>query len=176
MKDVADLFWEIIRDMEIESFIDVGTGPNGVVGMHNLEGKNIRRKYAIDIYRIKPLPPEWQTVIMDGRNMPDKFPAKSIDIIQACDFIEHLTKADGIKWLKDCETIARKAVLIFTPLGWVRSSGFDVQPDNIYMQHHCAWTYEEFEEMGYMTARNDPENIWRVSNIVAWKVLEGKYA
>ena len=39
MKDVADVFWEVCKNMEIESFIDVGTGITGIVGMHYWEKK-----------------------------------------------------------------------------------------------------------------------------------------
>ena len=52
MKDVADLLWDVIRDMEIKSIIDVGTGVNGVVGLHYLELKNIQINGLI---RVNPL-------------------------------------------------------------------------------------------------------------------------
>ena len=176
MKDVADIFWEVIKDMEITSFMDIGTGANGVVGMHNLEikeriNKKKIKKYAIDIYIIKPLPKDWECIIMDARDISKKFGRKSIDVIQACDFIEHLEKKKGIKWLQDCEQIARKAILIFTPIGFVDSPATHLYPDNIYQKHKCGWTCEEFEELGFKTGQNDSENIWKDTNIIAWKVL-----
>lgn len=172
MKDVCDIFWEVVKDMEIESFIDVGTGLTGVVGLHYWQRKNIKRKYAIDIYKIRDLPPDWTPIIMDARRMGERFPPKSIDVIQACDFIEHLTKEDGLKWLRDCELIARKAILIFTPIGFVPSPSAELHPENPYEKHLSGWTYEEFEQLGFQTAKNNPENMWRDMAIVAWKVLE----
>lgn len=176
MKDVADIFWEIIKDMNIVSFVDIGTGTNGVVGMHNIEikersNKKKIKKYALDIYSIKSLPSDWECIMMDARYISNMFGDKSIDIIQACDFIEHLDKKDGIKWLQDCEKIVRKAILIFTPIGFVSSPAADLQPDNIYQRHQSGWTYEEFEKLGFKTSKNDPDNMWRNTNIVAWKLL-----
>jgi hypothetical protein len=176
MKDVADIFLEVIEDMDIASFIDVGTGTNGVVGMHNLEAKERKdkkkiKKYSIDIYNIKPLPQDWECIIMDARDILKRFGNKSIDIIQACDFIEHLEKKEGVKWLQDCEKVARKAILIFTPIGLVDSPSANTQPDNIYQKHKCGWTYEEFEKLDFKSAKDDTENIWRQSNIISWKLL-----
>lgn len=175
-KDVADIFWDVIKSMDIESYIDIGTGTNGVVGMHNIDRKekenNIKiRKYAIDIYSIKPLPKDWSCLIMDARDILKRFGEKSIDIIQACDFVEHLGKEEGMKWLQDCEKVARKAILIFTPIGFVDSPAANSQPDNIYQKHRSGWSYEEFEKLGFRIGKYHIENMWRNSNIVAWKVL-----
>ena len=136
------------------------------------EKKNIKRKYAIDIFDIKPLPPSWKPIIIDARYMDFRFPEKSIDVIQACDFIEHLTKEDGLEWLKNAERIARKAILIFTPIGLVHSPAADFHPENPYEKHLSEWTYEEFEKLGFQTAKDDPQNIWRKTHIIAWKLLE----
>jgi hypothetical protein len=181
-KDVADMFWDVIGKMDIESFIDVGTGPNGVVGMYELEQKEreqkqrqgekgIIRKFAIDIYNIKPLPPDWTTIIMDGKDILKRFGEKSIDVIQGCDFIEHITKEEGIRWIFDCEKIARKAILIFTPIGEVHNPAIDLYPNNPWQNHQCGWKYEEFEKLGFETGKDDMHNMWRNSNIIAWKVL-----
>ncbi len=175
MKDVADLLWEVIRDMDIESVIDVGTGVNGVVGLHYLERKNIKRKYAIDIYSIKPLPSGWIPIIMDGRDILERFGEKSVDIITAYDFIEHLNKEDGIQWLKDAEKTARKLIFLFTPIskdGEIPASpSAGLRPENIYEKHLAGWTYEDFENLGFKTGKNDPENMWKDTNIIAWKLL-----
>jgi hypothetical protein len=175
MKDVADLLWGVIEHMEIESIIDVGTGVNGVVGLHYLEKKNIKRKYAIDVYSIKPLPTDWIPIIMDGRDILKKFGEKSVDIITAYDFIEHLNKEDGINWLKDVEKIARKLIFLFTPIsenGEIPlSPSAGLRPENIYENHKSGWTYKEFEKLGFKTGKNDSENMWKNTNIIAWKIL-----
>ncbi len=175
MKDVADLLWDVIRDMEIESIIDVGTGVNGVVGLHYLEKKNINRKYAIDIYSIKPLPTDWIPVIMDARCLLTRFGERSVDIITAYDFIEHLSKEDGIKWLNAAEKIAKKLIFLFTPIsknGEIPlSPSAGLRPENVYENHQSGWTYEEFEQLGFETGKNDMENMWKDTNIIAWKLL-----
>jgi hypothetical protein len=174
-KDVDNLLWDVIKDIEVESIIDVGTGTNGVVGLHYIEKKNIKRKYAIDIYYIKPLPSDWTCIIMDGRDMYKKFGDKSFDIITAYDFIEHLNKEDGIKWLRDAEKIARKLIFLFTPIsknGEIPPSpSANLRPENIYEEHQSGWTYEEFEKLGFKTGKNDPQNMWKDTNIISWKIL-----
>ena len=166
MRDVCDIFWDVVKDMEIESLLDVGTGMTGVVGLHLWETKGIKRKYALDIHKIRDMPPDWILLIMDARQMSEKFQPKSLDVIQACDFIEHLSKEDGLKWLKDCEKIARKAILIFTPIGFKPNIlDEELYPDNPHQKHLSGWTQEEFEDLGFKTTR------WGDTHLIAWKVL-----
>jgi hypothetical protein len=170
MKDVADLFWDAVRPLHAESIVDVGTGRNGVVGLHNWD-KFLGRKIAVDIHAIKDLPAGWESLIMDARGLLSRLGPKSVDIVQACDFIEHLPKEESCRILSDFETMARKAVLLFTPIGFTHSPAEDSEPDNPYQRHLCGWTYDELEALGYITGRGDSENVWRDTAIVAWKVL-----
>jgi len=170
VRDVADSFWEVVRDLGVESIVDVGTGRNGVVGFHYWD-KLPGRKIAVDIHAIKALPAEWEPMIVDARRLIERLGPKSVDVVQACDFVEHLTKDDSRRMLADFEAVARKAVLLFTPIGFVHSPAEDSESDNPYQRHLCGWTYEELEALGYATGRGDPENMWRDTAIVAWKVL-----
>lgn len=170
MKDVADIFWEVVHDLDAESIVDVGTGRNGVVGFHHWNQFS-GRKIAVDIHAIKELPASWEPVISDARELLTRLGPKSVDIVQACDFIEHLIKDDARRILTDFEAIAKKAVLLFTPIGFVHSPAEDSESDNPYQRHLCGWAYDELEELGYTTSRLDPENMWRETAIVAWKIL-----
>ena len=50
------------------------------------------------------------------------FAQNSVDSIFLIDVIEHLDKEDGIEVLKECERVARKQIVIFTPLGFMPQS------------------------------------------------------
>lgn len=169
MLDVADLFWQAAEPLSPQSILDVGTGLAGVVGMHHwdrLPGK----KMAIDIHAIRDLPRSWKTKIMDARQILD-LGERSFDVVQSCDFIEHLTKEDGLQWLRDAERVAAKAVLLFTPIGLVPSPAADLEPDNPHQRHLSGWSYDDLEALGYQTGRDVADNMWRSTAIVAWKVL-----
>lgn len=170
--DVADLFWLVCEGLSPDSVIDVGTGRNGVVGLQywdRLPG----RKVAVDIHAIKALPEGWEPVLLDARDLLEKFGPKSFDVVQACDFIEHLPLEDDI--LTILEQLARKAVLIFTPLAEQDeippSPAVETEPDNPYQRHLSGYRYEDLEARGYTTGRQIEENAWRDVAIVAWKTL-----
>jgi len=169
MLDVADLFWRAAASLSPRSILDVGTGLTGVVGMHHWD-RLPGPKMAIDIHAIRSLPKSWKTKIMDGRRILD-LGERSFDVVQACDFIEHLNKEDGLQWLRDADRVAAKAVLLFTPIGLVPSPAADLHPDNPYQRHLSGWTYAELEALGYQTGRTVEGNMWRDTAIVAWKVI-----
>src|ERR1700726_3348796 len=130
--DWADLFWRVAEPLAPRSILDVGTGLAGIVGMHHWDRLS-GRKLAIDIHAIRDLPQSWETKIMDACRILD-LGVRSFDVVQACDFVEHLTKEDGFQWLRDVEIVAKKAVLLFTPIGMVPSPAADLEPDNPHQQ------------------------------------------
>jgi hypothetical protein len=166
-KEPSDVFWnEIIGEASVNGFLDVGTGLTGVVGLHYVERRVKGRKVAIDIFKVRDLPQGWETFIVDARKMYAFFEQKSFDVVQACDFIEHLTKDDGIRWLQDAEKVARRYVLIFTPSGLVDSPSSILHPENPYEKHLSGWTKQEFLDLGYNCLE------WN-GYIIAWKELGG---
>src|SRR5690606_12372244 len=62
---------------------------------------------------------------LDIRQLGERVPARSYDAVVALDLIEHLTKDEGLKLLKDMETIARKKVILFTPNGFLPQEPYD---------------------------------------------------
>lgn len=167
-KEPSDVFWnEIVKEPFVNGFLDVGTGVTGVVGLHHVEKRVRGRKAAIDIFKVRDMPAGWEVHILDARKMLDFFGEKSFDVVQACDFIEHLAKEDGYKWLEDAEKVARKYVLIFTPKGFVPNPpGEKLYPDNPYQKHLSGWTPEEFEAVDFKTT------MWGDKYIIAWKALQ----
>lgn len=85
-----------------------------------------------------------QYVRADVRFLP--FRKKSFDIILALHIIEHLSRNNGLKLIKDMERIARKQVIISTPNGPCTTCEFDQNP--LYI-HKSYWLPEDFEHLGY---------------------------
>jgi len=74
---------------------------------------------------------------------------KSIDTIFLLDLIEHCTKEDGLELLRNALRVARKQVVIYTPLGFMPHH-YSEAPDwggiehNILQNHLSGWQPEEF--------------------------------
>ena len=80
------------------------------------------------------------------------FSDKSVDTIFALDVIEHFEKEAGLRFLKEAERVARKQIVIFTPLGmyeqdydesdltdrWGMQGGY-------WQSHRSGWTPEDFD-------------------------------
>lgn len=77
---------------------------------------------------------------------------KSIDTIFAIDVIEHLEKAEGIRFLKESERIAKSQIAIFTPWG-LYPQFYDSENDidrwgmdgGYWQSHRSGWEPKDFE-------------------------------
>lgn len=85
--------------------------------------------------------------------VPDELkilPDRSVDTVAAMDVIEHLGKEQGVHLLREAERLARRQILIFTPLGFLpqepAASGIDAWGlGNAELQRHrSGWTPEDF--------------------------------
>lgn len=91
-----------------------------------------------------------KTDALDGlKNFDDD----SVDSVFMFDLIEHLTKEDGLDLIKEADRVARKQIVIFTPLGFSPMfyqnkddkdawglDGIDVQ------EHKSGWTPDDFDK------------------------------
>jgi len=78
-------------------------------------------------------------------------PSNSVDTVFALDFIEHLTKGEGFEFLAQAERVARRQVVLFTPLGYFpQSYEEDHETDRwgmhggYWQTHRSGWTPEDF--------------------------------
>ncbi len=88
------------------------------------------------------------------------FEPNSFDAVIALDFIEHLTKEEGYKLIKNMEKWARKKIIIFTPNGYVHQNVYDV---NLFQAHKSGWHVDEFQGLGF-----------RIFGMNGWKKLRGR--
>ncbi len=77
-------------------------------------------------------------------------PEKSVDTIFLLDIVEHLDKKTGKKLLKKTEALAKKQIVLFTPLGFMPQ----VHPDGKdawglgggdWQEHKSGWKPEDFD-------------------------------
>jgi SAM-dependent methyltransferase len=74
------------------------------------------------------------------------FSENQFDCAVALDVVEHLTKEDGLRLLKNMERIARKKILLFTPNGFLPQDNLD---DNPLQVHRSGWTAKEMKLLGF---------------------------
>jgi len=83
-------------------------------------------------------------VLCDVNYLP--FRDKTFDVVICLEVIEHLNKNDSINLILRLETIARKQVILSTPVGWCHQHESD---SNKYMSHKSAFELKEFKKIGY---------------------------
>jgi len=100
--------------------------------------------------------------VMECKDIENEFQENSFDCVCALDFIEHLSKEDGLKLIDSMERIARKKVIIFTPNGFLPQGVYDNNP---FQPHLSGWGVKEMKNMGY-----------RVIGMGGLKFLKGEIA
>jgi hypothetical protein len=109
-------------------------------------------KEYIDFYTNKVIKGEADPKIylnMSWQDSLDYFPDKSVDVITIIDVIEHLPKDEGMMLLLKTQEKCKKAIVIFTPLGFMPQC----HPDGIdawglkggeYQEHKSGWLPSDF--------------------------------
>ena len=141
-----------VIDKSAQDILDVGCGQGYPIRLirivmkpKKIVGVDLFEKYIKEAKKAK-IHDEY--VISDIRKM--KFPAKSFDIVLASHVIEHLPPKDAIKFIKDLERIAKKQVIIATPIGEM----YHPAVDNNHLQLHLSHFYpKDFKKLGYKTVK-----------------------
>lgn len=86
----------------------------------------------------------------DIRKIEDIIMPKSFDVVMALDVVEHLEKHEAIKLIQSMENIARKAVIIETPEGFIPQN-IDIHGygGDTYQTHRSGWEVQEFTDVGF---------------------------
>ena len=130
-------------------------------------GLSLRSKYipaqirvGVDIHEeyFKHIESDVPYVVLkyDIRKLEEIFMPKSFDIVIALDVVEHIEKGQSLDMIRQLEAIARKAVIIETPEGYVPQN-IDIQGHggDEWQTHRSGWSVEDFEAMGYKTVVRD---------------------
>ncbi|MCA9379041.1 methyltransferase domain-containing protein [Candidatus Dojkabacteria bacterium] len=147
-----------------ESLLDIGCGGNSPAA------KAARQlKYSMGVDGFGPAvdgsrqaKTHTENKQMNILNVAREFKPKSFDCVVALDLIEHQTKEEGEKLLRDMESIAKKKVVIFTPNGFVHQGEYD---GNDFQIHKSGWTAAEMRARGF-----------RVYGLNGLRYLRGEYA
>lgn len=115
--------------------------------------------YAPALEGAKRLGTHTEFVLANATELDKHFTPGQFDCCIALDLIEHLTKADGLKLIRDMEMVASKKILLFTPNGFLpqQSHHGDLQ------EHLSGWTAEEMRQLGF-----------RVIGMHGWKGFRGE--
>lgn len=145
-----------------QSLLDVGCGSNSPV--RRLTGV-IPKRTGVDAFGPALEASLAAGIHTDGRQVDVlaiglHFDARSYDCVLASDVIEHLDKEDGLKLIDAMERIARRKVLIFTPVGFLPQAPYENNP---WQAHRSGWTPEEMAARGY-----------RVLGVNGWKGFFGE--
>jgi len=140
------LIW-IKLDKSSRTILDVGCGKGDAMDFLNRHGKF--EAVGIDIFR--PYLEEAKSkgcfqdlVCGDVRWLP--FKDNSFDVVICMEVLEHLEKADGYKLLNELERVARRQILLTTPVGKHELHPFDGNP---YQEHKYIWKVEDLKKLGY---------------------------
>ncbi len=92
----------------------------------------------------------------DVRKLNEIFKPNSFDLVIALDIIEHLEKEESLELIKQCESFARKGVILETPKGYIPQN-LDIlgHGGHEFQTHRCGWEVEELEKLGYSTIVRD---------------------
>jgi hypothetical protein len=80
----------------------------------------------------------------DVRHLP--FEDRSFDAVLCLEVLEHLEKEDGERLLAELERVARKQMIISTPVGKYEQHIYDNNP---HQEHKHIWSPAELRELGY---------------------------
>ncbi len=135
-----------------ESILDVACGQG--LPMRKIRAR-MNIKYAVGVDMYKPYLDECKLKKLHNEYIQDdvrkiNFKENSFDTILALQVLEHLKKDEAWKVLKKLEKIAKKQVIVSTPIGFLNHHDVD---DNKHQDHQSAFFPEEFEKRGYKTIK-----------------------
>ena len=77
------------------------------------------------------------------------FRDKSFDIVLCMELLEHLDKINGEKLLGEAERVAKKQIILSTPVGPSEQDELLLQDGNVFQVHKSSWQPSELKNLGY---------------------------
>lgn len=137
------------KKCDIKSVLDVGCGlslKSKFLAPRIIVGVDIYEPYLKAIESSVP----YVVVKYDVRKLKDIFLADSFDVVYAIDIIEHLERKDSLDLINQCKKIARKALVIETPNGYIPQDidilGYGAHK---YQTHRSGWGVKDLENLGF---------------------------
>ncbi len=142
-------WWTVSRHMEkrVSSLLDVGCGQGGPIDYV----RSRRRLFAVGVDTFLPYlrghldRGTYEGLVRcDVRHLP--FGAATFDVVFCGEVLEHLEEAEGREFLASMECVARRQVILTTPVGRCDQHAYD---GNEYQAHRSAWTPSALRGLGY---------------------------
>lgn len=117
-------------------------------------------RVGVDIYRpyLEKIRSDVPYVALqaDALDIGKLFLPKSFDLVLLLDVVEHIEKPDSIRLMDMAEEIARVAVIVETPKGYVPQN-MDIwgHGGDEFQTHRCGWEPEELAARGYQCLVRD---------------------
>ncbi len=164
--------WKMLGD-DGDTVLDVGCG-NGQTMLSINRNRRFAKAVGVDIHppyleRCRIDHTHDHLVRADVRRLP--FGEKSVDTIVCMEVLEHLTKPDGIEFLRQLEWIARKRVVLSLPIGRWEQQPYDANP---YQEHRSQWEPAEMRRFGYevrVTGIRNTGGEWRGRQGI-WQLID----
>lgn len=154
--------WRLL-DKKSHSLLDVGCGQ----GKPAQFLKSKRKLFMVGVDIFLPYLREAQRqgshdayVLGDVCHLP--FRPKSFDVVLGMEVLEHLDREEGLSLIKAMEQIARRQVLITTPVGTHKQGPYDGNP---YQEHKHIWQPNELKQLGYKVRGHGARNIGGMSGV-----------
>lgn len=137
-----------VVDRSAKSILDLGCGQGKPMEMVKLR-MSVTKSVGVDLFKpyieyAKSHKFHDEYLMKDIRKV--NFKDKSFDVVMASHVLEHMPEDDAWKVLKNMERMAKKQVIIATPIG---EHYHPAEDGNIWQLHKSAFTPEEFEKRGY---------------------------
>ncbi len=148
----------LVINKPAKSILDVGCGQGLPMQMIKMR-MNVKRSVGVDIHipyikESKKKRIHNQYIKTDIRFLP--FKDKSFDVVIGLQVLEHLLKKDSWKVLEKMERIAKKQVIIATPIGKTYHPAVD---GNKHQLHLSGFYPNEFTKRGYKIIRMGRKSI-----------------
>lgn len=140
---------------KIKSVLDVACGlslKSQYIAADIRVGVDIYRPYLEKIQADVP----YVALQADALAIGKLFLPRSFDLVLLLDIVEHLEKKDSIRLMDMAEEIARVAVIVETPKGYVPQN-MDIwgHGGDEFQTHRCGWEPEELAARGYRCLLRD---------------------
>lgn len=143
----SNLVWRFLRNNSSESLLDVGCGP-GRPGAIIKRHKNIF-SVGVDIFRpylqyCRENHTHDELIQCNVRKLP--FKKRSFDAVLCKEVMEHFDRQEGDELIKELEQIARRQVIITTPVGGYKQHEYNGNP---FQEHRSAREPTDMRRYGY---------------------------
>jgi len=143
--------WLDIKKIEDVLMLDVGCGEGGPAAL--ISRQNKFKIVGLDIFKpsldkAKKLNTYSGLVLGNATHLP--FKDNSIDVVAGIAVLEHLDKADGHKLLDELERVAKRMMIISSPIGKWEQEALDGNP---FQEHKYIWSLTELKEKGFQNIR-----------------------